>query len=136
LKFSVEAHKGVAVATDLTIYLDDEPGALARLGEILGAGGVNIEGFCAVKTGGGQAEIHVLVEDAEPAFAALDRAAISVELEQEVVVIAVEDRPGVLGDVTRKLGDTGVNISLSYLATDTRLVIAADDLATVRAVLP
>jgi hypothetical protein len=123
------------LATDLTIYLDDEPGELARLGQVLGAGGVNIEGFCAMKTGGGEAEVHVLVEDPEPAFVALDRAAISVEFEQEVVVLAVEDRPGVLGEVTRKLGESGVNIRLSYLATHTRLVIAADDLATVRAVL-
>jgi hypothetical protein len=123
------------VAVDLTIYLDDEPSELARLAEVLGAGGVNIEGFCAVRTGGGQAEVHVLIEDAEPAFAALDRAAIPIEVEQEVVVVPVEDRPGMLGDVTRKLGDTGVNLSLSYLATRTRLVIAADDLAVVRAVL-
>jgi hypothetical protein len=123
------------VATDLTIYLDDEPGALARLGEVLGEGGVNIEGLCAVKTGGGQAEVHVLVEDPEPAFAALARAAVSVEVEQEVVVISVEDRPGALGDVTRKLGDAGVNLTLSYLATNTRLVIAADDLGSVRTVL-
>ena len=123
------------MASDLTIYLDDAPSELARLAEVLGQGGVNIEGFCAVRSGGGQAEVHVLVEDADPAFAALDHAAISVEVEQEVVVLAVEDRPGVLADVTRKLGDTGVNISLSYLATRTRLVIAADDLAAVRAVL-
>ena len=126
---------GAAVATDLTIYLDDEPGALAQLGQIFGAGGVNIEGCCAVKTGGGQAEVHLLIEDPEPAFIALDRAAIAVEAEQEVVVVSVDDRPGVLGDVTRQLGDAGVNMTLSYLATHTRLVIAADDLATVRSVL-
>jgi hypothetical protein len=125
----------VAVATDLTIFVDDEPGELARLSEVLGSSGVNIEGFCAVKTGGGQAEVHILVEDPESAFIALGRAAISVEVEQEVAVVSVEDRPGVLGEVTRKLGETGVNITLSYLATHTRLVIAADDLATVRAVL-
>jgi hypothetical protein len=123
---------GDPVATDLTIYLDDEPSELARLAEVLGEGGVNIEGFCAVKTGGGQAEVHVLVEDPEPAFAALDGAAISVEVEQEVVVLEVKDRPGMLGDVTRKLGDSGINLTLSYLATRTRLVIAADDLAGVR----
>jgi hypothetical protein len=126
---------GEPVATDLTIYLDDEPSELARLGEVLGAGGVNIEGFCALKTGGGQAEVHVLVEEPERAFAALGAAAISVEVEQEVVVLSVKDRPGMLGDVTRKLGDNGINLTLSYLATRTRLVIAADDLAKVRAVL-
>jgi hypothetical protein len=52
-----------------------------------------------------------------------------------VVVVEVEDRPGVLGDVTRRLGSAGVNITLAYLATGTRLVLAADDLARARAEL-
>ena len=30
------------MATDLTIYLDDNPGELARVGELLGREGVNI----------------------------------------------------------------------------------------------
>ena len=52
------------MATDLTIDVEDQPSELARLGQVLGSAGVNIEGFCAVTSGGGQAEIHVLVEDA------------------------------------------------------------------------
>jgi hypothetical protein len=41
----------------------------------------------------------------------------------------------VLGEVSRKLGDAGANITLMYLATNTRLVIAADDLAKAKAAL-
>ena len=123
------------MATDLTVYLADEPGELARLAEVLGEQGVNIDGFCAVTSGGGQSEIHILVEDASKAFTALDGAGIAVATEQEVQIIAVEDKPGVLGEVSRKLGDAGVNITLAYLATDTRLVFAADDLNTAKDVL-
>lgn len=123
------------MATDLTLYLDDQPGELARLGHVLGKAGVNIEGFCATTSGGGQAEIHVLLEDAAPAFAALANAGIEVVAEQEVAVVEVADRPGVLGQVSRKLGDAGVNVTLAYLATDTRLVFAADDLAKAQAAL-
>jgi len=123
------------VATDLTIYLTDEPGQLGQLGKIFGKGGVNIEGFCALISGGGAGEVHVLVEDEAAAFTALAAAGIEVALEQEVAVIDVEDRPGMLGDVSRKLGDAGVNITLAYLATNTRLVFAADDLARARSVL-
>ena len=118
--------------TDLTLHLDDEPGELARVGDVLGKAGVNIEGFCAVTSGGGTAEVHVLVQDLELAMTALDGAGVRVVNEQEVAVVAVEDRPGVLGEVTRSLGDSGVNITLAYLATNTRLVIAADDLAAAR----
>jgi hypothetical protein len=121
--------------TDLTLHLDDEPGELARVGDVLGKAGVNIDGFCAVTSGGGKAEVHVLVEDLELAMTALDSAGVRVVNEREVAVVPVEDRPGVLGEVARSLRDSGVNITLAYLATDTRLVIAADDLAAAREAL-
>lgn len=116
------------MATDLTLYLDDQPGELGRVGDLLGQAGVNIEGYCAVRTGGGKSEVHVLVEDLAAAFAALDGARVEVASEQEVAVISVDDRPGVLGDISRRLGAAGVNINLAYLATNTRLVLAVDDL--------
>jgi hypothetical protein len=123
------------MAADLTIYLDDRPGELGRLGVLLGEAGVNIEGFCALTGIGGQAEIHVLVEDAADAFAALAAAGIEVASEAEVAVVDVEDRPGVLGEISRKLGDAGANITVAYLATGTRLVFAADDLAAAKSAL-
>jgi hypothetical protein len=123
------------MASDLTVYLEDQPGELARLGRVLGEAGVNIEGFCAMTSVGGQAEVHVLVEDAGLAFAALADAGIEVASEEEVAVVPVEDRPGMLGDVSRRLSDAGVNIRLAYLATATRLVFAADDLAKAKAAL-
>jgi len=123
------------MATDVTVYLDDAPGELARLGEVLGDAGVNIEGFCAVTSGGGTAEVHVLVQNMSGAFSALADAKIQVASEQEVAVVDVQDNPGVLGEVTRRLGDAGVNITLAYLATRTRLVLASDDLARAEAEL-
>jgi hypothetical protein len=123
------------MATDVTVYLDDQPGELARLGQVLGEAGVNIEGFCAIASAGGQAETHVLIEDAAVAFDALAAAGIEIVLEQEVAVVPVEDRPGELGQVSRKLGDAGVNITLAYLATGTRLVFAADDFAKAKTAL-
>jgi hypothetical protein len=121
------------MATDLTLYLDDHPGELARVSGVLGAAGVNIHGFCAVTSGGGSAEVHILVDDMAAAFTTLAAEGVQVALEQEVVVLTVEDRPGVLGEVSRKLGESGVNITLAYLATGTRLVFAADDLAAAKA---
>jgi hypothetical protein len=123
------------MATDLTIYVEDQPSELARLGQVLGGAGVNIEGFCAVTSGGGQAEMHVLVEDAADALTALAAADMEVAFEQEVAVVALEDRPGALGDVTRRLGDAGINLTLAYLATNTRLIFAADYLDEARGVL-
>lgn len=124
------------MATDLTLYLDDHPGELARVSGLLGAAGVNIDGFCAVTSGGGRAEVHVLVDDMAGAFSALAAAGIEIAHEQEVAVVAVvDDRPGVLSEVSRQLGESGINITLAYLATNTRLVFAADDLAAAKAAL-
>jgi hypothetical protein len=124
------------MATDLTLYLNDQPGELARISSLLGAAGVNIQGFCALTSGGGQAEVHLLVDDMTAAFSTLADAGIQIASEQEVAVVAVaDDRPGVLGEMSRKLGESGVNITLAYLATNTRLVFAADDLAAARAAL-
>ncbi|MCV7298645.1 amino acid-binding protein [Mycobacterium barrassiae] len=123
------------MATDLTLYLDDEPGELARVGDVLGKAGANIAGLCAVTSGGGQAVVHILVEDATPAFEALHDAGIEIASEQEVMVLPMDDRPGALGDVAQRLGKAKVNLTLAYLATNTRLVLAADDLASARAAL-
>ena len=50
------------MAVDLTLILDDRPGELARMGEVLGDAGVNIAGLAAF-TGEGRGVIHVLVDD-------------------------------------------------------------------------
>jgi len=123
------------MATDLTLYLDDQPGELARVGDVLGEAGANIEGLCALTSGGGQAEVHILVQDPTPAFEALQRAGIKIAAEEEVIVLPVEDRPGMLGEVARKLGDAAVNLTTAYLATNTRLVLAADNLAAAKSAL-
>ncbi len=123
------------MATDLTLYLDDGPGALARVGDVLGNAGVNIAGMCALASGGGQAELHVLVHDPTPAFEALKHAGISVAEEQEVIVLDIEDRPGSLAEAIHKLGVANVNLATVYLATHTRLVLAADSLADAKAAL-
>ncbi|MGH3675169.1 MAG: ACT domain-containing protein [Mycobacterium sp.] len=123
------------MATDLTLYLDDQPGELARVGDLLGKAGANIAGLCALPSGGGQAEVHILVLDPTPAFEALQRGGIKITAEQEVLVLDIEDRPGALGEIARRLGDARVNLTMAYLATNTRLVVAADNLAVAKSAL-
>ena len=81
------------MATDLTLYLDDQPGELARIGDVLGQAGANIAGLCAVTSGGGQAEVHILVDNATAAFEALQAAGIRIAAEQEVLVLKSRTGP-------------------------------------------
>ena len=121
------------MAKDLTIYLGDHPGSLAKVGEALGKAGVNIEGICGV-TVQGKGVIHILVADAAKARRTLEANHIDVAKETDVVVLDVEDRPGVLGNVARRLANAGVNLHIAYLATSSKLVVGADDLEKVRAI--
>jgi hypothetical protein len=120
--------------TDLTVMLEDRPGSLAKLGEALGTAGVNIDGMCGFPSGG-VGVIHLLVANGKTARRALEEAGIIVSDEREVLVHEAEDRPGMLGEVARKLANAGVNLDLIYKATQTRLVIGADDLEGARVAL-
>jgi hypothetical protein len=120
---------------DLTITLEDQPGRLADLGEATGDADVNIEGMCAT-TGRGSAEVHVLVDDAAAAREALGSAGIEVDAESDVLVLDVENRPGTMGEVARKLAQAGVNIGLAYSTFGgVRLVLGVDDLDRARSAL-
>jgi hypothetical protein len=121
------------MAKDLTVMLEDRPGALAELGEATGTAGVNIEGVCAV-TEDGRGGIHILVEDVGAARQALQDAGLDVAEERDVLVVEVEDRPGTMGDVARRMADAGVNIELAYTTFGrVRLVLGVDDLDKARA---
>jgi hypothetical protein len=122
------------MATDLTVILEDRPGTLAALGEALGSADVNIEGVCGMRIEG-QGIVHVLVEDAAAARSAIEQAGLQVREEREVVVVDVEDQPGALGQAARRIAAAGGNLDLVYLATNTRLVVGADDLDSVRGAL-
>jgi hypothetical protein len=119
------------MAKNLTITLEDRPGILAELGEALGAAGVNIEGFCGY-AGEERGTLHLLVEDGAAARRALEGAGIDVQDEREVLVLDIEDRPGALGVIARRVAGADVSLDLGYLATDTRLVLGADDLEALR----
>lgn len=120
------------MATDLTIATEDRPGALAAIGRALGDRGVNIEGGCGLAVDD-RGVVHVLVEDAAAGGAALEEAGFGVIAEQEVVVVPCEDRPGALAAVAGRVAEAGVNLSVFYLATGTRVVLGADDIDALRA---
>ena len=114
---------------DLLVSLEDKPGEGARLGEALGNAMVNIEGICAI-THEGAATVHLLVEDVAGARAALDGVGIKVEGETDVIVADLTTNvstPGTFGMMARKLADAGINVSLAYLATGNRAVVATSD---------
>ena len=119
---------------DLTIGLEDVPGALAAMGEALGSAGVSIEGGGAW-VAGGKGVAHFLFEDGAAARRALEAAGIDVLAAREVVAVRLkQDVPGQLGLITRRMAEAGVNIEVLYSDHDHRLILVVDDLNRGRAV--
>ena len=122
------------MAFDLTIDIENTPGALAEVAAAISDAGVNIAAATCVGPGE-RAELHILVPHVEAARHLLAISHVSVTREREVVVVDVEDRPGVLADLARKIAQAGVNIDLVYVATRNRIVFGASDLAGLRSAL-
>src|SRR5256885_1733161 len=119
------------MAVDLVVDIENTPGALAEVAAAISDAGVNIAAATGVGSGE-QAELHILVPHAEAARHSLAISHVAVSREREVVVVDVEDRPGVLADLTRKIARAGVDLDLVYVATRNRVVFGAADLAGLR----
>jgi hypothetical protein len=122
----------MAQLKDLTIELEEKAGTVAAVAEALGKAGVNIEGICGFVVGD-KGIGHVLVADAPKARQALQAAGARVVNEQDALVVEIEDKPGSLGKITRKIADAGVSLNAVYLATKTRVVLGSRDLEKARA---
>jgi hypothetical protein len=112
---------------DLTIELEDRPGALAEMGRALGEAGMSIEG------GGmwvvdGRGIAHFLVHEGAAARAALQRAGIAVLAVRPVLVLRLsQDVPGQLGALTARMAEAGVNIEVQYSDHAGQLILVVDD---------
>jgi hypothetical protein len=122
------------MAFDLVIDIENTPGALAQVAAAISDAGVNIAAATCIGSAE-RAELHILVPHAEAARHSLAISHLGITREREVVVVDVEDRPGVLADLTRTIAQAGIDLDLVYVATRNRVVFGAADLAALRAVL-
>ena len=119
---------------DLTIELENRPGALAEMGEALGQAGVSIEGGGAFVVNR-EGVAHFLFEDGAAARRALEAAGIRVVAVRDVLVQRLSQTvPGQLGKISRRMAEAGVNIEVLYSDHDHQLILVVDDLAKGRTV--
>ncbi len=112
---------------DLEIFLENRPGALAKIGEILASAGISIEGGGAwVVNKKGIA--HFLFENTVAARKALEEGEIKVIGENEILVQRLkQDQPGQLGKIARLMERAGVNIKVMYSDHHNQLILVVDD---------
>lgn len=113
---------------DLTITLEDRPGALAEVGESLGRAGISVEGGGAFVIGA-RGVAHFLVADGEAARTALEAAGIRVEAVRDVLIQRLkQDEPGQLGKIARRMAEANVNIEVLYSDHNNQLILVVNNL--------
>nr|WKN34961.1 amino acid-binding ACT domain-containing protein [Tunicatimonas sp. TK19036] len=112
---------------DLEILLENKPGTLADMGEILGRNQVSLEGG-GVFANGENSIAHFLVEDATKAREVLESQGIKVQKINDVIIQKLrQDIPGQLGKFCRRLADANINILIQYSDHSNQLVVVVDN---------
>lgn len=122
---------------DVCVKLNGAHRNPARIGEILGSAGINIEGLC-LATHGEATIIRFVVEESAGAVRALEDAGVEVVSESEVFVLDkdrlnVTGRPGSFGHICETFAEHGIRILFGYPAENNRYVFGLDDVRKARA---
>ena len=116
------------MAVEIVVPLENKPGTLAKVTEVLGKAGINLQGIG--YSAGKRGFLRVVADNPEKALAALKKAKIKGKAGREVVEITLADNPGALGEVARKLAKARINIEAFYVAGEgsggLRCVFAVD----------
>ena len=114
------------MATEFTVTLDDRPGALADLTEVLARNAVNITALHAspCTTAG---IVQFIASHADAAIQALGDARIDYST-REVLLLTLPNEPGALARLARALGDQEVNIQAIYITMGGQVVLDVSDI--------
>jgi hypothetical protein len=124
--------------TEFVVRLDNRPGSLARLTELLAAAGVNIDALAAWGQNG-DGVVRLIVDEPEACVRVLDEAGLAFE-QRTVLMALLVDQPGELARLTRALAEAEINIEAVFLLgshTDgLEVAIAVDDPEAAMPLLP
>lgn len=122
---------------EISIPLENKPGSLAKVTEVLGKAGVNLEGIGYAT--GTRGVLRVIPDNAEKAVAALKKAKIKAKAPQQVLEVRLADTPGALAEAAKKLAKAKINVEAFYVVGEAsgqlRCVFAVDNIAKAKAAL-
>lgn len=99
---------------EVTIVAPNTVGALAAISEVLGAVGVNIEAISAYEKNN-RAIFRILTNDVTTALKAISKLPNFKASDDDIIVIKLNNRPGELGKLTRKLANSNINLESLYI---------------------
>jgi len=102
----------ISIEAQLAVFLDNRPGALARICQALAREGINILALSISDTVD-HAVVRMVVSDSKKASKILDGLHVTVQ-ERDVVFMEVPNKPGLLAQIAQKLAAAGINIEYAY----------------------
>ncbi|MBZ5568089.1 MAG: ACT domain-containing protein [Acidobacteriia bacterium] len=102
----------MAKVKQLTVALENQPGALAQVAQVLADAKVNIVALLG-STAGTQGSAQVVVDNVNKAKKALKQAGTSYT-EGTLEQFELNNKPGALAEATGKLAKKGINIDFAY----------------------
>lgn len=118
----------------IDVDVPDRPGELAKLAAILGAAQINIDAISA-ESAGGRSYMSLIVNQPMQARESLMKSGYECSM-RTVLVVRLEDKPGALAALARKLGDAGVDVvSTIHLGTvggHAQIALGVDNLEKAR----
>ena len=102
----------MTIETQLSIFLDNRPGTLARTCQALAKEGINILGLSISDTVD-HAVVRMVVTEGKKAVKVLQALHATVQ-EREVVFMNLSNSPGQLASLAQKLAEAGINIEYAY----------------------
>lgn len=121
----------------IRVVVPNRPGLLAELTEVLAARGMDISQIV-VETDDTGAVVRMEVEDDDAALGVLTEAGYHA-VSDDVVLARIQDRPGSLASLSRRLADANINIrSLHHVRRESGFALVAvstDDNVQARTVL-
>ena len=103
------------IATQLALFLENRPGALARVCEALAEDGINILALTTSDTVD-HTVVRMVVDNPRTALFRLEERGTLV-VESEVLLVETDNRPGSLATLAHALAAKGINIEYLYAAT-------------------
>ena len=119
------------------VYVQDKPGELAKICEILGSQGVNIKAVASERAPN-KPMIKIVTDDETTTKSALARTGIVYDM-RDVIAVKMPDRPGELGKVARRLARAMVNVDSIYILNKengmTEIAFTVDDVKKAEGIL-
>lgn len=103
------------ITTQLALFLDNKPGTLARVCDALSAAKINIYAITTSDTVD-HTVVRMVVNDPRRALLLCEEHGTLV-VDNEVLMIEGDNKPGSLAAIAHKLANAGINIEYCYCAT-------------------